>query len=93
MSASEKAIDWSKTTFEGTRREQLRRWAHLPLENILLAIEEMQDLAHLLGSATAATPGESARVKESPTGTKKNSMRVAERPARYRTKRGGTRKK
>ncbi len=28
-----------------SRREQLRRGAQLPLENILLAIEEMQDIA------------------------------------------------
>jgi len=38
-------IDWSLTTWEGSRREQLRRWAALPLERVILAIEEMQDLA------------------------------------------------
>lgn len=38
-------IDWRLTTWEGSRREQLRRWAALPLERIILAIEEMQDLA------------------------------------------------
>lgn len=48
-------FDWRLTSFEGARREQLRRWAQLPLENILLAIEEMQDIAQLLG---AAPPGE-----------------------------------
>jgi hypothetical protein len=37
-------IDWSLTTFEGARREQLRRWAELPLEQIILALEEMQEL-------------------------------------------------
>lgn len=41
-------FDWRLTTFEGARREQLRRWAALPLENILRAIDEMQDIAHLL---------------------------------------------
>lgn len=38
-------IDWSLTTWEGSRREQLRRWAALPLERVILAIEEMQELA------------------------------------------------
>lgn len=44
-------FDWRVTSFEGARREQLRRWAHLPLEHILLAIEEMQDIAHAFGTA------------------------------------------
>lgn len=43
-------FDWGMTSFEGARREQLRRWARLPLEHILLAIEEMQDIAHALGT-------------------------------------------
>jgi len=38
-------IDWSLTTWEGSRREQLRRWAALPLERVILAIEEMHELA------------------------------------------------
>lgn len=38
-------IDWSLTTWEGARREQLRRWAELPLERIVLALEEMDALA------------------------------------------------
>jgi hypothetical protein len=46
-------FDWRVTSFEGARREQLRRWAHLPLERILLAIEEMQDIAHALGTVPA----------------------------------------
>lgn len=41
----EDGIDWSLTTWEGARREQLRRWAALPLENVIMALEEMQDLA------------------------------------------------
>jgi len=44
-------FDWHVTSFEGSRREQLRRWAQLPLENILLAIEGMQDIADLFGTA------------------------------------------
>ncbi len=37
-------IDWTLTTWEGARREQLRRWARLPLERVVLALEEMEDL-------------------------------------------------
>jgi hypothetical protein len=47
-------IDWSLTTWEGARREQLRRWAELPLERIILALEEMQELAEKLSVARAA---------------------------------------
>jgi hypothetical protein len=46
-------FDWRVTSFEGARREQLRRWARLPLERILLAIEEMQDIAHALRTVPA----------------------------------------
>jgi len=42
-------IDWSLTTWEGSRREQLRRWSELSLREILLAQEEMQELAEKLG--------------------------------------------
>jgi hypothetical protein len=48
-------FDWSLTSFAGARREQLRRWAQLPLENILLAIEEMEDIANQLGSVFSNT--------------------------------------
>ena len=41
--------DWSLATFEGARREQLRRWSQLPLEDILRAIEEMHEVARQLG--------------------------------------------
>ncbi|MBI4524498.1 MAG: hypothetical protein HY695_11890 [Deltaproteobacteria bacterium] len=69
-------FDWRVTTFEGSRREQLRRWAQLPLGNILLAIEEMQDLAYLFGTASRGEYGESAR-----------GSSVKEPPAPYRGKR------
>ncbi len=38
-------IDWTLTTWRGARREQLRRWADLPLERIVTALEEMGELA------------------------------------------------
>jgi hypothetical protein len=49
-------IDWSLTTFEGARREQLRRWAELPLRNIILALEEMEELAERFGGQPAPSP-------------------------------------
>jgi len=54
MSETDKeAIDWSLTTWEGAEREQLRRWAELSLEEIVLAQEEMQELAERLATARA----------------------------------------
>jgi hypothetical protein len=41
-------IDWSLTTWEGARREQLRRWSRMPLAEMILALEEMQVLAEKL---------------------------------------------
>ena len=75
-------FDWRVTSFEGSRREQLRRWAQLPLENILLAIEEMQDIAHMIGTAPAGEYGESA-----------SGSSVKEPLAPYRGKRSGIKRK
>jgi len=49
-------FDWRTTSFEGARCEQLRRWAQLPLEQIILVIEEMQDIAQVLGTIPADGP-------------------------------------
>jgi len=38
-------IDWNLTTWEGSRREQLRRWSELSLREIILAQEEMRELS------------------------------------------------
>lgn len=38
-------IDWTLTTWEGSRREELRRWRWLTLREKLQAVEEMGDLA------------------------------------------------
>ena len=40
-------IDWSLTTWEGSRRHQLRHWASLPLETIVTALEDMEELNRL----------------------------------------------
>jgi hypothetical protein len=41
-------IDWSLTTWEGARPEQMRRWRRMPLAEMILALEEMQVLAEKL---------------------------------------------
>jgi hypothetical protein len=43
-------VDWSLTSWEGSRREQLRRWAALPLDQIIRSLEEMERLAETLGT-------------------------------------------
>ena len=61
----EQDIDWRLTTFEGVRREQLRRWAELPLERIVAALEERQALGEALATAseskTASKPDSGGR--------------------------------
>lgn len=49
-------IDWALTTWEGARREQLRRWAELPLERIIMALEEMGELAERLERGPVPRP-------------------------------------
>ena len=41
-------IDWSLTTWEGARREQMRRWGKMSLAEMILALEEMQAIAEKL---------------------------------------------
>ncbi len=45
MSPPEDEIDWSKTTWDGARREQLYRWRKLSLYEKMRAVEEMGVLA------------------------------------------------
>lgn len=60
---------WDFATWEGARREALRRWARLPLERLIAALEEMQELSDMLRSSCAgadagyATGYESSPVK------------------------------
>jgi diaminopimelate epimerase len=58
---SDPSIDWTLTTWEGSRREQLRRWAALPLDRTIAALEEMGGLAEALGAATHRAPAACAR--------------------------------
>jgi hypothetical protein len=45
-------IDWSLTTWEGARREQMRRWRQMPLADMIVALEEMQVLAEKLAQSS-----------------------------------------
>jgi hypothetical protein len=56
-------IDWSLTTWEGARREQIRRWSKMSLTEIILALEEMQVIAEKLSSARGAD-GESVERRQ-----------------------------
>lgn len=49
-------IDWSVTTWEGARREQLRCWSRLTLEEIIAAQEEMAELTRQLHGTPAEPP-------------------------------------
>jgi hypothetical protein len=60
MSDDPCAIDWNLTTWKGSRREQIRRWSQLTLDEILAAQEQMAALAEEL-----RTPG-SATIREEP---------------------------
>jgi hypothetical protein len=42
-------IDWSLTSWEGSRRAQLRRWRALSLRQKLLVLEEMTEIAEHFG--------------------------------------------
>lgn len=48
------SFDGSLTTWEGSRREQLRRWAKLTLEEIVQAQEEMAELGQRLADVRQA---------------------------------------
>ena len=50
-------IDWSLATWEGSRREALRRWAQLPLEHVIAALEEMQELSEMLSEPAVSREG------------------------------------
>lgn len=46
--AAKREIDWELTTWEGSRRATLRRWARLTLREKLQAVEEMAELTRRL---------------------------------------------
>lgn len=46
-------FDWRVTSFEWARREQLRRWVQLSLEDVTRAIEEIQNITQQLGGTAS----------------------------------------
>ena len=48
MNDASESIDWTLTTWEGSRREQIRRWSELTMDEILEAQEEMEEMAEKL---------------------------------------------
>lgn len=52
------AIDWSLTTWEGWRREQLRRWAELSLEDIIRTQENTREISERFAQMRAAPRGD-----------------------------------
>jgi CRISPR-associated protein Csx17 len=71
-------IDWSATTWEGSRREQIRHWSKMSLGEILQAQEEMAKLSAMLAGPNQPYP---ARPE---TGTSPHA--VAETPPGYATR-------
>ncbi len=53
MSERDDDIDWTLTSWEGSRREQLRRWRRLSLRERLEAVEEMGEMAGAFAQARA----------------------------------------
>lgn len=65
------SVDWGLATWNGSRREALRRWAQLPLERVIAALEEMQELSDMLaktpaGGEAASSPAAESAVHEHP---------------------------
>lgn len=46
-------IDWYATTWEGNRRRQIEHWAHLSLDEIFAAQEEMAEFAEQMADHTS----------------------------------------
>ncbi|BCO32896.1 hypothetical protein TspCOW1_29990 [Thiohalobacter sp. COW1] len=73
--SDDESIDWSKTTWEGSRREQLRRWRALSLHERLLAVEEMAELSQRLAALREQRQSRFAdELRESQAGYKVKSM-------------------
>ena len=58
-------IDWSLTTWEGSRAEQLRRWRKMSFDEILAAQEAMAELVKRDAKRGAREAENEARTAES----------------------------
>jgi hypothetical protein len=59
---------WKAATFKDATREALRKWRALTLEQIIAALEEMQELAHTLGAADGTKGNTQPDVREGVSG-------------------------
>jgi hypothetical protein len=50
-------IDWTLTTWELARREQMRRWSQMSLAEITASLEDMQMIADQLSRSARLAPG------------------------------------
>lgn len=74
---SDTAVDWDLATWDGARREALRRWAQLPLERVIAALEEMQELSDMLAKSAADATAGSPQAER---------IALREQPADYQTR-------
>lgn len=68
MSMDPDDIDWSLTTWEGSRREQLRQWRMLSVRERLQAIEALATVARALSDAGARWGARAKRSDPNPRG-------------------------
>ncbi|MES0872862.1 type I-G CRISPR-associated protein Cas8g1/Csx17 [Sinimarinibacterium thermocellulolyticum] len=59
--SEQEPIDWSKTTFDGSRREQLKRWRALSLRERLQALDRLTAHAERTCQAASRAPSQEAR--------------------------------
>jgi len=68
MSQSDEDIDWRLTTWEGARREQLRRWLRLSVRERLEAVDRMGRAAEVLARMRRTPAQQSAESAPKPEG-------------------------
>ncbi len=77
MSDNDRPIDWSKTTFDGSRREQLRQAQRMTVRQRLEALDQLTELSERLRAMPrqAAEPSATAGVHEPPAGYRADTSR------------------
>ena len=78
MSENERPIDWSKTTFDGARPEQLRQAQRMTVRQRLEALDQLTELTERLQTMPRqiAAPSTSMGVHEPPAGYRSDSSRT-----------------
>lgn len=73
-------IDWSSATWEGARKEELRRWRKLSLREKLDAVDELNAIG---GSLIDARRAKGLPYVDPNTGERVTKRQIAEQSARY----------